>query len=74
MTERCLAAAGAAFDDVLQLTRFVTDIAFVPRILAARGEFTDTERPPTSAVVQIAALCRPDPLLKVDAFVLLPVE
>ncbi|WKU49580.1 RidA family protein [Streptomyces sp. VNUA116] len=71
--ERCLAAAGATFDDVIKLTYFVTDIAFVPRILSARDEFIDTERPPASTVVQIVALYRPDLLLEVDALALLPV-
>ncbi|MEV6263923.1 RidA family protein [Streptomyces sp. NPDC051784] len=72
--ERCLAAAGATFDDVIKLTYFVTDIASVPQILAARDEFIDTERPPASTVVQIVALYRPDLLLEVDALALLPVE
>ncbi|MBW5481884.1 RidA family protein [Streptomyces bambusae] len=72
--ERCLAAAGATFDDVIKLTYFVTDIDFVPQILAARDEFIDTRRPPASTVVQIVALYRPDLLLEVDALALLPVE
>ncbi|MEU8708327.1 RidA family protein [Streptomyces sp. NPDC048565] len=72
--ERCLAAAGATFNDVIKLTYFVTDIAFVPHILAARDEFIDSERPPTSTVVQIVALYRPDLLLEVDALALLPIE
>ncbi|MFF4104212.1 RidA family protein [Streptomyces sp. NPDC001903] len=70
----CLAAAGATFDHVVKLTYFVTDIAFVPQILAARDEFIDTERPPASTVVQIVALYRPDLLLEVDALALLPIE
>ncbi|MFJ8214492.1 RidA family protein [Streptomyces sp. NPDC096033] len=72
--ERCLAAAGATFDDVIKLNYFVTDIAFVPRILAVRDEFIDTRRPPASTVVQIVALYRPDLLLEVDALALLPLE
>jgi enamine deaminase RidA (YjgF/YER057c/UK114 family) len=69
---RCLAAAGATFDDVIKLTYYVTDIAFVPRILAVRDEFVDRRRPPASTVVQVVALYRPDLLLEVDAFAMLP--
>ncbi|MFE1835573.1 RidA family protein [Streptomyces sviceus] len=34
---RCLAAAGATFDEVLKLTYFVTDMAHLPAIRAARA-------------------------------------
>ncbi|MCC8476636.1 RidA family protein [Streptomyces sp. SID4931] len=72
--QRCLAAAGATFDDVIKLSYFVTDIASVPQILAARDEFIDSERPPASTVVQVVALYRPDLLLEVDALALLPID
>jgi enamine deaminase RidA (YjgF/YER057c/UK114 family)/biotin carboxylase len=72
--DRCLAAAGATFDDIIKLTYYVTDIAFVPEILAVRDEFIDTRRPPASTVVQVAALYRPDLLLEVDAFAMLAAE
>lgn len=68
----CLAAAGLTFDDVIKLTYYVTDIAHVPTVLAVRDEFIDTERPPASTVVQVVALYRPDLLLEVDAFALVP--
>ncbi|GAA3050892.1 RidA family protein [Streptomyces olivoverticillatus] len=35
---RCLAAAGATFDDVVKLTYYVTDIAHLPAVRAARDE------------------------------------
>ena len=66
----CLAAAGLTFDDVIKLTYYVTDIAHVPAVLAARDEFIDTTRPPASTVVQVVALYRPDLLLEVDALAL----
>ena len=68
----CLAAAGLTFDDVIKLTYYVTDIAHVPQVLAARDEFVSTERPPASTVVQVVALYRPDLLLEVDALALVP--
>ncbi|MFJ2648416.1 RidA family protein [Streptomyces sp. NPDC087420] len=66
----CLAATGATFDDVIKLTYYVTDVAFVPAVLAVRDEFIDTARPPASTVVQVVALFRPELLLEVDAFAL----
>lgn len=64
---RCLAAAGASFADVVKLTYFVTDVAFLPAIRAARDEVIDVSRPPASSAVQVAALFRPDLLLEVEA-------
>jgi enamine deaminase RidA (YjgF/YER057c/UK114 family) len=71
MVGRRLGSVGLGLDDVVKLTYYVTDIAFVPQILAVRDEFIDTSRPPASTVVQIAALYRPDLLLEVDAFAML---
>ncbi|WP_406279621.1 RidA family protein [Embleya sp. NBC_00896] len=67
---RCLAAAGATFDDVIKLTYFVTDIAHLPQIRAARDEVVDMSRPPASSAVQVAALFMPELLLEVEAFAL----
>ena len=69
---RCLAAAGATFDQVVKLTYFMTDVGFLPAIRAARDEHVNTERPPASTAVQVVALFRPDLLLEVEAFALLP--
>ena len=65
---RCLAEAGATFTDVVKLTYFVTDVAHLPAIRAARDEVIDTARPPASSAVQVAALFRPDLLLEIEAF------
>ncbi|AEW98982.1 RidA family protein [Streptantibioticus cattleyicolor] len=67
---RALAAAGATFDDVVKLTYFVTDVAHLPAIRAARDEFVDTTRPPASSAVQVAALFRPGLLLEAEALAL----
>ncbi|MFF7652941.1 RidA family protein [Streptomyces sp. NPDC007983] len=65
---RCLAEAGATFADVVKLTYFVTDVAHLPAIRAARDEVIDTARPPASSAMQVAALIRPDLLLEIEAF------
>jgi enamine deaminase RidA (YjgF/YER057c/UK114 family) len=69
---RCLAAAGATFSDVVKLTYFVTDVAHLPAIRTARDEVIDTVRPPASSAVQVAALFRPDLLLEIEAFAIVP--
>ncbi|MFJ7159070.1 RidA family protein [Streptomyces sp. NPDC101118] len=65
---RCLAAAGATFDDVVKLTYFVTDIAHLPAVRAARDGFIAPDRYPASSAVQVSALFRPELLVEIEAF------
>lgn len=67
---RCLAAAGATFDDVVKLTFFVTDVAHLPAVRTARDAVFDMTRPPASSAVQVAALIRPELLVEIEAFAL----
>lgn len=69
---RCLAAAGAGFENVVKFTFYVTDVAHLPAVRAARDRYIDVERPPASTAVQVAALFRPELLLEVEALALLP--
>ncbi|GHD95216.1 RidA family protein [Streptomyces naganishii] len=64
---RCLAAAGAGFDDVVKLTYFVTDTAHLPAIRAARVAHIPDDRLPASSAVQVAALVRPEFLMEIEA-------
>jgi enamine deaminase RidA (YjgF/YER057c/UK114 family) len=66
--ERCLAAAGATFADVVKLNFFVTDVAYLPAIRVARDAHIDTANPPASTAVQVVALFRPDVLIEVEAY------
>jgi enamine deaminase RidA (YjgF/YER057c/UK114 family) len=70
--ERCLAAAGATFADVVKLNFFVTDVAYLPAIRVARDAHIDTANPPASTAVQVVALFRPDVLLEVEAYAVIP--
>jgi enamine deaminase RidA (YjgF/YER057c/UK114 family) len=67
---RCLAAAGAGFDDVVKLTLFVLDVADLPAVREARDAVIDTARPPASTAVQVSALVYPGYLLEVEAWAL----
>jgi enamine deaminase RidA (YjgF/YER057c/UK114 family) len=69
---RCLAAAGAGFDDVVKMTWFVTDLAHLPAIRAARDAVMDPERLPANSAVQVAALVRPEFLMEIEALAVLP--
>ncbi|MCT9076643.1 RidA family protein [Streptomyces fulvoviolaceus] len=65
---RCLAAAGATFDEVVKLTYFVTDMAHMPAIRAARAEHIPDDRLPAASAVQVASLVRPEFLMEIEAF------
>nr|WSY50391.1 RidA family protein [Streptomyces sp. NBC_00886] len=65
---RCLASAGATFDDVVKLTFFVTDMAHMPAIRAARAARIPDDRLPAASAVQVAALVRPEFLMEIEAF------
>ncbi|MFF4391252.1 MULTISPECIES: RidA family protein [unclassified Streptomyces] len=65
---RCLAAAGASFDDVVKLTYFVTDVAHLPAVREARDAVIRADRLPASSAVQVSALFRPELLVEIEAF------
>ncbi|MCX4528902.1 MULTISPECIES: RidA family protein [unclassified Streptomyces] len=65
---RCLAAAGAGFDDVVKLTYFVTDMAYLPAVRDARDAALPAGRLPASSAVQVSALFRPELLVEIEAF------
>lgn len=64
---RCLSAAGATFDDVVKLTFFVTDMAHMPAIRAARAAHLPDDRLPAASAIQVAALVRPEFLMEIEA-------
>ncbi|MFC8240551.1 RidA family protein [Streptomyces chartreusis] len=68
---RCL-AAGATFDDVVKLTYFVTDMAHMPAVRAARAEHIPDDRLPAASAVRVAGLVRPEFLMEVEAYAVLP--
>ncbi|KUM78357.1 RidA family protein [Streptomyces sp. ISL-22] len=69
---RCLAAAGATFDDVVKLTYFLTDMAHLPAVRAARAEHIPDDRLPAASAVRVAGLVRPEFLMEIEAFAVVP--
>jgi enamine deaminase RidA (YjgF/YER057c/UK114 family) len=66
--DACLKAAGATFADVVKLNFYVTDIAYLPAIRAARDQYVDTTNPPASTAVQVVALFKPEAMLEIEAY------
>ena len=64
---RALTPVGAGWPDVVKLTIFVAAEPELETIRAVRDEFVDTARPPTSSLVRVAGLIRPELLLEVEA-------
>ena len=69
---RALRAAGAGWADVVKLTIFVVSVSELQTIRAVRDEFVDTASPPTSSLVQVAGLFRPDVLIEIEAVAYVP--
>jgi enamine deaminase RidA (YjgF/YER057c/UK114 family) len=69
---RALRAAGADWPNVVKLTIFIVDVSELATIRAIRDEFVNTAAPPTSSLVQVAGLFRPDVLIEVEAVAHLP--
>lgn len=67
-----LSAQGAGWADVVKLTFYVTSVEEVATVRSVRDEHVDTARPPTSSLVQVAGLVRPDLLIEVEAVAWLP--
>ncbi|MER7044749.1 RidA family protein [Streptomyces jumonjinensis] len=68
---RCLAEAGATFDDVVKLTYFVTDISHMEQVRIARDEVLHPDRLPASSAVQVSALILPELLVEIEAYAVL---
>jgi enamine deaminase RidA (YjgF/YER057c/UK114 family) len=69
-----LESVGLTFDHVVKIQMFLTDITNLPEIRDVRDEFVNTERPPASTTVQVAALFHPDVLFEIDAIAYAPAD
>lgn len=64
---QALEAVGMTFDHVVKLGLYVTDISHVSTLRRVRDEFVNTQQPPASTLVQVAALVRAELLFEVEA-------
>jgi len=65
--EAALAAAGAAMDDVVKLTVFLTDMADLAAFRTVRDEFIRADKPPASSLVRVSGLVNPEFRIEVEA-------
>ena len=69
---RCLAAAGATFEDVIKVTYYFTGPEVLEAVRTAFAELDDWPERPASTAVQISALFQPHFLLEIEAFAVVP--
>ena len=50
---RCLAAAGAKFDDIVKINYYVTDTAYTAELRRIRAGYLNQSAPPASTLVQV---------------------
>ena len=62
-----LAANGAAMEDVVQTTTFITDISGLADVNEVRGRHFAETAAPTSTTVEVTALARPNWLIEIEA-------
>ncbi|MEW1547015.1 RidA family protein [Streptomyces tsukubensis] len=71
---RCLAAAGAGFDDVVRLTYYMADVAHLKEVAVARNEVMDPARLPASSAFQVVSLVSPEFLMEIEADAIVPAD
>ncbi len=62
-----LETAGASWEHVVKLTFYVVGTDELPTVRAVRDEFVNVAAPPTSTLVRVAGLFRPEFLIEVEA-------
>ena len=66
-----LAAAGGGFEHLVATTTYMTDRAFSPKINEARLRHIDGPCPPTSTLLVVAGLARPEFLVEISGVAVL---
>jgi 2-iminobutanoate/2-iminopropanoate deaminase len=60
-------AAGGGFRDIFKLNVYVVDVSKLADYREVRDRYIDVSHPPTSTVVQVAALFRSEFMIEVEA-------
>jgi 2-iminobutanoate/2-iminopropanoate deaminase len=69
--ERIVTAAGGSLEDLVETTTYMTDRSYSPDINAVRAEFLRGPVRPTSTLLVVAGLARPEFLVEVSAVAVL---
>ena len=70
--QAALEASGGNLRDIVKLNVYVLDVAKLADYREVRDRYIDVNHPPTSTVVQVAALFRPEFLIEIEAVASLP--
>ena len=62
-----LEAGGATTRHLVKMNTYVTDLSGLPDFRRVRDQFLDAAHPPTSTLVQVARLFRPEFLIEIEA-------
>jgi len=65
-------ASGGSFRDIVKLNVYVLDVSNLADYRDVRDRHIDVNHPPTSTVVQVAALFRPEFMIEIEAVAALP--
>ena len=60
-------AAGGKFRDIVKLNVYIVDVSKLADYREVRDRYIDANNPPTSTVVPVAALFRPEFLIEIEA-------
>lgn len=69
--KRGVEAAGGTLGDIVSMTVFTTDARYHPTVNEVRREFLGSDFP-TSTMVQVVALARPELLIEINAIAVVP--
>lgn len=70
--EAVVVTAGGSMGDLVKINTYVTDPAHIAPVVASRAEVFPGGQAPASALVVVAALARPDFLVEIEAWAVLP--
>jgi len=70
--EKALAALGLTFKEVVRTDTYITDRGNLPVLREVRKRFLPADHPPTSTLLVVSGLFRPDLLVEVAVEAILP--
>ena len=65
-------AAGGNFRDIVKLNVYTVDVSKLADYREVRDRYIDVANPPTSTLIQVAALFRPAFMIEIEAVAVLP--
>jgi enamine deaminase RidA (YjgF/YER057c/UK114 family) len=69
---RALRSVGATFADVISTNMYVTDLSQLTILREVRARYLPAQAPPTSILVQVVALYRPELMIEIAAEAVVP--